>query len=496
LGFYFVDKTLPEKVPLIIIAVCLISVLEYLIEDSPDKCQEPQTTKTFIQCQDPQATKTHTSLPQCQDPLTWLIGSLGDWVEMDNLLEWLISNNQANNAQTLIEFLKKIDTVEFLGNLPAILLLQKQLVEKYTGRIALSDVEEMSIRDFYHKVDDTYKEQFIQLSEVLLQTWNSLADKVRSFGGIMAAELAKLNMFDHVLDPGNTPASFLFPASHGTGLCSYALAMLLIDTHNSLVRSDLPSQKFLPSLLKNCKECIHISCYETTKLVLYFQEDIYHLLASKHEKLFFGSFQDLWQLFYLKLSQSSISVYQSKQALLYLWYSATVDCPKNIKLFLTNPHVVKTTPFNHISPCRASCLLPSAFCPQCPRRSSISGSRPLCSDQCSSYHRLAIFKQAFECDTCKKAVQTSVFLEAQISQQGYIFVIFCVHRHIWNMCCNPLPCSMPLMNQQTCSYFPLTIYCLSKGRPVYKACVIPIFSPSLNLVSLFNWNSPLQKKKK
>jgi len=161
-------------------------------------------------------------------------------VTADNLMEWLISNNQAANAQTLIGFMKKIETIEFLGNLPSILLLQKQLVEKFTGRIALSDVEEMSIRDFCAKVDDAFKEQFMQLSEVLLQTWNCLGDKVKSFGGIMAAELAKLNVFDRVLDPGNTPAAFLFPASHGTGLCSYALAMLLIDTHNSLVRSDLP----------------------------------------------------------------------------------------------------------------------------------------------------------------------------------------------------------------------------------------------------------------
>jgi len=161
-------------------------------------------------------------------------------VTADNLMEWLVSNNQTSNAQSLIEFLKKIDTIEYLGNLPAILLLQKKLGEKFTGRIALSDVEEMTIRDFYHKVDDTFKEQFQQLSEVLLQTWNSLADKVKSFGGIMAAELAKLNIFNKHLDPGNTPAAFLFPASHGTGLCSYALAMLLIDTHNTLVRSDLP----------------------------------------------------------------------------------------------------------------------------------------------------------------------------------------------------------------------------------------------------------------
>jgi len=39
----------------------------------------------------------------------------------------------------------------------------------------------------------------------------------------------------------NTQASFIFPASHGRGLCSYALSCYLIETHNSLVKSDLPA---------------------------------------------------------------------------------------------------------------------------------------------------------------------------------------------------------------------------------------------------------------
>ena len=52
-----------------------------------------------------------------------------------------------------------------MGNLPAILQLQKYLVEKFTGRIALSDVEDMKIREFYDKVDEDH--QLIQLSEVL-----------------------------------------------------------------------------------------------------------------------------------------------------------------------------------------------------------------------------------------------------------------------------------------------------------------------------------------
>ena len=74
-----------------------------------------------------------------------------------------------------------------------------------------------------------------------------------------------------------------------------------------------------------------------------------HLLLSKHEKLLLGPFfQDLWQLFHPKLSEPSIPVHQNKQALLHFWYSATVDCPDNVKLILTNPHVVKNIAFNYI----------------------------------------------------------------------------------------------------------------------------------------------------
>merc|ERR1711892_1250343 len=86
--------------------------------------------------------------------------------------------------------------------------------------------------------------------------------------------------------------------------------------------------EFLLSLLKNCKQYIDISCHGTTKLVSYFQV--------------------MWQLFHPKLSEPSIPVHQNKQALLHFWYSATVDCPDNIKLILSNPHVVKNIAFNYI----------------------------------------------------------------------------------------------------------------------------------------------------
>ena len=71
---------------------------------------------------------------------------------------------------------------------------------------------------------------------------------------------------------------------------------------------------------------------------------IYSSPSMKSFSLFYSS----RQLFHPKLSEPRIPVHQNKQALLHFWYSATVDCPDNVKLILTNPHVVKNIAFNYI----------------------------------------------------------------------------------------------------------------------------------------------------
>jgi len=55
----------------------------------------------------------------------------------------------------------------------------------------------------------------------------------------MAEELKKLESFTSDVNPMVTPAAFLFPASKGSGLCSYALVMFLINVHNMTVKSDM-----------------------------------------------------------------------------------------------------------------------------------------------------------------------------------------------------------------------------------------------------------------
>ena len=150
-------------------------------------------------------------------------------VTVDSLLEWPISSNKKDLCPTLIDFLQNMDLLEQLEHLPEILELQRFLVETFSGRIALSDIENMTIHEICSKIDESYQVKFLHLKSVLLRTWNRLADKVKRFEGILTSELTKMNVFGRELVASQTPAAFLFPSSSGTGLCSYALIMLLLD---------------------------------------------------------------------------------------------------------------------------------------------------------------------------------------------------------------------------------------------------------------------------
>ena len=74
-------------------------------------------------------------------------------VTVDSLLEWLISSNKKDICPTLIDFLQNMDLLEQLEHLPEILELQHFLVETFSGRIALSDIENMTIHEICSKID-------------------------------------------------------------------------------------------------------------------------------------------------------------------------------------------------------------------------------------------------------------------------------------------------------------------------------------------------------
>ena len=152
-----------------------------------------------------------------------------------------MSTNQDSKSPVLVNFLKQGETVECLVNLPSIIHLQTVLVEKFNRTIACSSLDDMTIREFIKNYLDKSEEKAIQrCCEILLYTWNILSVKVKAHGGVLATELAKFNVDESGLTLDNTPATFIFLASHGRGLCSTAIVSLLTETHNSLVQSELP----------------------------------------------------------------------------------------------------------------------------------------------------------------------------------------------------------------------------------------------------------------
>ena len=163
-------------------------------------------------------------------------------VTAENLQEWLLSTGQADQAPTLLRFLRQGEVVECLPSLPTIVQLHTQLVERFNRTVSLTELEDMTVREFIiAKIDEPSARAMVASCEVLLDTWNRLSSKVKAHGGArLAAELARLDIAECGLDLDNTPASFLFPGQQGRGLCSLSLARLLTDTHNSLVDSPLP----------------------------------------------------------------------------------------------------------------------------------------------------------------------------------------------------------------------------------------------------------------
>ena len=160
-------------------------------------------------------------------------------VTTDNLLQWILSKGKDQIAPTLTMMLEDIDVTAELLNLPVILELQEYVLKKFSGKISSADMEDISIADFSMKIEERDRKKFHNMVEVLLETWKKCKDRVFQFGGVMAEKLKMLDCYNNVIsNPQTIPAAFLFPASKGSGLCSYALVMFLIQKHNLIVKSD------------------------------------------------------------------------------------------------------------------------------------------------------------------------------------------------------------------------------------------------------------------
>ncbi|XP_041355094.1 ubiquitin carboxyl-terminal hydrolase 34-like isoform X3 [Gigantopelta aegis] len=104
----------------------------------------------------------------------------------------------------------------------------------------------------------------------------------------------------------------------------------------------------LLSLLSRARLYVDPAVHGTTKLMCYFAV-MNFCLISRVEKLMFGEyFLDMWQLFQPKLSEPQISMHHNKQTLLLFWHQVCLDCPENVKLIVSNPHVCKNIAFSYI----------------------------------------------------------------------------------------------------------------------------------------------------
>ncbi|XP_021379697.1 ubiquitin carboxyl-terminal hydrolase 34-like isoform X3 [Mizuhopecten yessoensis] len=104
----------------------------------------------------------------------------------------------------------------------------------------------------------------------------------------------------------------------------------------------------LLNLLQRAKVYADSQSHGTTKLLSYFTVLTYCLITREEKLMFSSYFGDLWQLFQPRLCEPQISMHHNKQALLYFWYQVCQDCPENIKLIVTNPHVCKQIAYNYI----------------------------------------------------------------------------------------------------------------------------------------------------
>ena len=129
--------------------------------------------------------------------------------------------------------------MECLASLPQILQLHSLLIEKFDNTISLAELE-VSIQDF---IASRFEETPARLASTyivaLLHCWNRLLNKLQAFGGAaLAHELEKHGLErEQMID--STKASFIFPSSHGLGLCSFIVCRFLVETHNKLVESSL-----------------------------------------------------------------------------------------------------------------------------------------------------------------------------------------------------------------------------------------------------------------
>eukprot|EP00092_Neocalanus_flemingeri_P009972 GFUD01010750.1.p1 GENE.GFUD01010750.1~~GFUD01010750.1.p1 ORF type:complete len:1685 (-),score=315.97 GFUD01010750.1:139-4725(-) len=162
-------------------------------------------------------------------------------VGVENLLSQLDATNKKDQAPILFKLLSELGVFKHLTNLPILMDLPVYLQKIFHHSISLSDLENESVKDFIeNNCDSQVRKHILESANVLFSTWNALQEHLKNFDAVLALKISQLpcKAFETVLSVSNTPAAFIFPSSHGAGICSMGLLSFLISKQNSLVTWD------------------------------------------------------------------------------------------------------------------------------------------------------------------------------------------------------------------------------------------------------------------
>ena len=81
-------------------------------------------------------------------------------VNIENLVEWLISQNVSDKTTFMTKFLGKNKEISALQFLPEMLKLHKFLLQQFDGKVPLHEVENISLEEFIGNIDTLHVTEF------------------------------------------------------------------------------------------------------------------------------------------------------------------------------------------------------------------------------------------------------------------------------------------------------------------------------------------------
>ncbi|KAJ8011123.1 hypothetical protein DPEC_G00054920 [Dallia pectoralis] len=169
-----------------------------------------------------------SSLPQDSQVHSSGVWSCRERVSLLSLAHIVEQNNGKETLPLLWRFLQKESEFRLVKFLPAILALQRILVNKFQNS---SDIINGSIRNFIQSQSALKRDAYEKQVQIFLNAWNMLRVSIATTEMKIPEEFWQEDL---ELD---SDLQYLVPRRQGPGLCSTALLSHLVTLHNELVHS-------------------------------------------------------------------------------------------------------------------------------------------------------------------------------------------------------------------------------------------------------------------